>query len=103
MTCDLRFVPAVYSADFCDMLNHHFLVQCNFNPTRMLNEADGNIIDLILSKTPDLVSNIEVLTDHFNSDHFPVTVVSILDFYVVALVSLSQGKTTTLKGQTLLN
>ena len=29
--------------------------------------------DLILAKTPDLVSNVEVLTDHFNSDHFPVS------------------------------
>ena len=59
--------------DFCDMLNDHFLVQCNFNPTRMLNETDGNILDLILTKTPDLVSDVEVLTDHFNSDHFPVS------------------------------
>ena len=55
------------------MLNDHFLVQCNFNPTRMLNETDGNILDLILTKTPDLVSDVEVLTDHFNSDHFPVS------------------------------
>ena len=59
------------SADFCDMLNDHFMVQCNFNPTRMLNETDGNKLDLILTKTPDLFSNVEVLTDHFNSDHFP--------------------------------
>ena len=55
------------------MLNDHFLVQCNFDPTRMLNETDGNILDLILTKTPDLVSDVEVLTDHFNSDHFPVS------------------------------
>ena len=55
------------------MLNDHFLVQCNFNPTRMLNETDDNILDLVLTKTPDLVSDVEVLTDHFNSDHFPVS------------------------------
>ena len=61
------------TVDFCDMLNDHFLVQCNLNPTRMLNETDGNILDLILTKTPDLVSDVEVLTDHFNSDHFPVS------------------------------
>ena len=61
------------TVDFCDMLNDHFLVQCNFNPTRMLNETDGNILDSILTKTPDLVSDVEVLTDHFNSDHFPVS------------------------------
>ena len=61
------------TADFCDMLHGHFLVQCNFNSTRMLNETDGNILDLILTKPPDLVSNVEVLTDHFNSDHFPDT------------------------------
>lgn len=46
------------TADFCDMLNDHFLVQYNFNPTIMLNEADGNILDLILTKTRDLVSNV---------------------------------------------
>ena len=40
------------TVDFCDMLNDHFLVQCNFNPTRMLNETGGNILDLILTKTP---------------------------------------------------
>ena len=55
------------------MLNDHFLVQCNFNPTRMLNATDGNILDLILTKTPDLVSDVEVMTDHFDSDHFPVS------------------------------
>ena len=58
---------------FVTMLNDHFLVQCNFNPTRMLNATDGNILDLILTKTPDLVSDVEVMTDHFNSDHFPVS------------------------------
>ena len=66
------------------MLNDHFLVQCNFNSTRMLNETDGNILDLILTKSPDLVSNVEVLTDHLNSDHFPVTFN--INFYLVALV-----------------
>ena len=56
------------------MLNDHFLVQCNFNSTRtLLNETDGNILDLIPTKSPDLVNNVEVLTDHFNSDYFPVT------------------------------
>ena len=37
-----------------------------------LFSQDGNRLDLILTKTPDLVSDVEVLTDHFNSDHFPV-------------------------------
>ena len=37
------------TVDFSDMLNHHFLVQCNLNPTRMLNETDGNILDSILT------------------------------------------------------
>ena len=61
------------TVDFCDMLNDHSLVQCNLNPKRMLNETDGNILDLILTITSDLVSDVEVLTDHFNSDHFPVS------------------------------
>ena len=46
------------TVDVCD-INDYFLVQCNFNPSRMPNETDGNIL--------------EVLTDHFNSDHFPVS------------------------------
>lgn len=54
----------------------------------MLNEVDGNIIDLILFKIFDLVSNIEVLIDYFNFDYFFVIVVLILDFYVVVFVSL---------------
>ena len=29
----------------------------------MLNATDDNILDLILTKTPDLVSDVEVLTD----------------------------------------
>ena len=37
------------TVDFCDMLNHHFLVHCHFNPTRMLNETNGNILDSILT------------------------------------------------------
>ena len=32
-----------------------------------------NILDLILTKTPDLVSDVKVRTDHFNSGHFPVS------------------------------
>ena len=46
------------TVDFCE-INDYFLVQCNFNPTRMLNETDGNILDLILTKTPDLVSDVK--------------------------------------------
>ena len=83
------------------MLNDHFLVQCNFNSTRMLNETDGNILDLILTKIPDLVSSVEVLTDRFNSDHFPVTFN--IKFLSDRTISLSQGKSTALKRQTLLN
>ena len=57
--------------DFCSLLNDHFLVQCNFNPTRIAH-GTANILDLILTRTPDLISNIEVLPEHFDSDHLPV-------------------------------
>ena len=31
-----------------------------------------NVLDLILTRTPQWISNIEVLPDHFDSDHLPV-------------------------------
>ena len=68
--------------------------------TRMLNKTDGNILDLILTKTPDLVSNVEVLADHFNSDHFPVTFK--MKFLSGRPRTSVPRKSTTLKRQTLL-
>ena len=57
--------------DFCSMLNDHFLVQCNHILTRILN-GSANVLDLILTRTPEFITNIEVLPDHFDSDHLPV-------------------------------
>ena len=56
---------------FCSLLNDHFLVQCNYNPTRIAH-GTANILDLILTRTPELISNIEVLPEHFDSDHLLV-------------------------------
>ena len=53
------------------MLHDHFLVQCNHSPTRISN-GTANTFDLILTRTPQSISNIEVLLDHFDSDHLPV-------------------------------
>ena len=53
------------------MLNDHFLVQCNHIPTRISN-GTANILDLILTRTPQFISNIEVQPDHFDADHLPV-------------------------------
>lgn len=53
------------------MLNDHFLVLCNLIPTRILN-GSANVLDLILTRTPEFISNIVVLPDHFDSDHLPV-------------------------------
>lgn len=53
------------------MLNDLFLVQCNHIPTRISNGV-ANMLDLIMTRTPQLISNIEVLPDHFDSDHSPV-------------------------------
>ena len=46
-------------------------MQCNYNPTRIAH-GTANILDLILTRTPELISNIEVLPEHFDSDHLPV-------------------------------
>ena len=46
--------------DFCSMLNDHFLVQ----ESRM-----ELLLDLILTRTPEFISNVEVLPDHFDSGH----------------------------------
>ena len=53
------------------MLSDQFLVQCNQIPTGICN-GTANILDLILTRTPQSISNIEVLPDHFDSDHLPV-------------------------------
>ena len=56
--------------DFCSTLNDHFL-QCNHISTRISN-GTANILDLILTRTPQLIGSIEVLPDHFESEHLPV-------------------------------
>lgn len=53
------------------MLNDHFLVLCNLIPTRILNGA-ANVLDLILTRTPEFISINVVLPDHFDSDHLPL-------------------------------
>ena len=53
------------------MLTDHFLAQCNHLPTRILN-GSANLLDLILTRTPEFISNIEVLPNHFDSDRLPV-------------------------------
>lgn len=52
-------------------MNDHFLSQCNFAPTRTVNRT-VNILDLILTTSPRLLSNIQVIQDGFVSDHHPV-------------------------------
>ena len=67
------------------MLNDHFLAQCNHLPTRILN-GSANVLDLILTRTPEFISNIEVLPNHFDSDHLPVA----LDSKCTVQVPISQ-------------
>ena len=52
-------------------MNDHFLSQSNFAPTRTVN-GTANILDLILTTSPRLISNIQVIHDGFVSDHHPV-------------------------------
>lgn len=46
-------------------------MQCNHISTRISN-GTANILDLILTRTPQLIGSIEVLPDHFESDYLPV-------------------------------
>lgn len=59
------------TSDFCSIVNDHFLSQCNFAPTRTVN-GTANILDLILTTSPSLISNTQVIQDGFVSDHHPV-------------------------------
>jgi len=42
---------------------------------RIDSSVHYNYIYLILTRTPEFISNIEVLPDHFDSDHWPVAFV----------------------------
>ena len=55
-----------HTLDFCSIANDYFLSQCNF----ALDTA--NILDLILTTSPSLISNTQVIQDGFVSDHHPV-------------------------------
>lgn len=43
-------------------MNDHFLSQCNFAPSRTVN-GTANILDVLLTTSPRLISNIEVIQD----------------------------------------
>lgn len=60
-----------HTLNFCSTVNDHFLSQCNFAPTRSVN-GTANILDLILTTSPSLISNTPVIQDGFVSDHHPV-------------------------------
>ena len=60
-------VPKCYdalSAVFCDVVDDYFLQQMVLEPTRR-----ENILDLILTNTPELLMNINVCEGLGNSDH----------------------------------
>ena len=90
-----------YSRLFIDnsaIVTEWILVQCNFNPTRMLNETDGNILDLILTKIPDLV---QVMLKYWLIILTLIIFLSalVLKFCLVDLVRLSQGRSIILRRQ----
>ena len=63
------------AADFCCLIQDHFLLQVNSNITRYsANSTDsGNILDLVLANNEHLVSDVSVHPDSFNSDYLPVS------------------------------
>ena len=60
-----------HTLGFCSIVKVHFLSQCNFAPTRTVN-GTANILDLIFTTSPSLISNTQVIQDGFVSDHHPV-------------------------------
>lgn len=63
------------AADYCCLIQDHFLLQVNSNITRYsANSTDsGNILDLVLANNEHLVSDVSVHPDSFNSDYLPVS------------------------------
>ena len=60
------------------MIQGHFLLQVNLNITRYsVNSTDsGSILDLVLTNNEkNLITDVSVHPDSFNSDHFPVSFV----------------------------
>ena len=59
-----------HSSLFCDFVFCHSLSQLVSSPTHV----KGNILDLVLTTSPQFIFNLSVLnTDFHYSDHFPVT------------------------------
>ena len=66
---------------FCEPLSNYSLDQLNLSPSR---EANNNILDLILTSTPELFENLtlgEPCCDTFLTDHHPLY----FDFHVKAV------------------
>lgn len=63
------------TADFCCLIQDHFLLQVNSNITRYSanSTGSGNILDLVLTNNEYLITDVSVHPDSFNSDHFPVS------------------------------
>ena len=55
----------IEQSNFCDTLNTYGLVQINAIPST----KHGNILDLVITNTPHLFSNIEECDTSFMSDH----------------------------------
>ena len=69
------YVSDLDAADFCCLIQDHFLLQVNSNITRYsANSTDsGNILDLVLANNEHFVSDVSVHPDSFNSDYLPVS------------------------------
>lgn len=65
----------VGTEDFCNILNHHFLLQLNLNPTHNSTNvvSPGNILDLVLTNNESFAKEVTVHHYAFGSDHHPVT------------------------------
>jgi hypothetical protein len=54
------------SSNFCDVVNENFLTQLNKLASRKNN---SNILDLVLTNIPDKISNIDLSSVSFKTDH----------------------------------
>jgi hypothetical protein len=75
---DIGGVPSVEGRLFQECIEDNFFTQHVLEPTR-----DGNILDLVISSHPDLVSNVQVISCLKNSDHNMI----LYDVHMGSLVS----------------
>lgn len=57
---------------FCDLVSDTFLTQMNHSPTRIIDNTENSIVDLVFIDQPERICGLETFDFQFASDHLGV-------------------------------